>query len=145
MPVTPTFPGIYIEELPSNTHTITAAPTSITVFVGYSHPFKTKTANFGQALEIFSVTDYEREFGGFYSSDRLDNNLPNAVNEFFLNGGSDAWIVGLKPSYFDSAGNNQGEVTAAVLPVGGISFTAREPTDANHQMILTIKVPDLIA
>ena len=41
MPVTPTYPGVYIEELPSSTHTITAAPTSVTVFIGYTHPFKT--------------------------------------------------------------------------------------------------------
>ena len=49
MPVQPTFPGIYIEELPSSTHTITAAPTSITVFVGYSHPFKTR--QFGKPIQ----------------------------------------------------------------------------------------------
>jgi hypothetical protein len=93
MPVTTSFPGIYIEELPSSTHTIVAAPTSVTVFVGYSDPFKTPEANFNKALEIFSFTDYEREFGGFFSSDRVDNSLPNAVNEFFLNGGSDAFVV----------------------------------------------------
>ena len=28
MPVTPTYPGIYIEEILSNSHTITAAPTA---------------------------------------------------------------------------------------------------------------------
>src|SRR5262245_16505259 len=100
MPVTPTFPGIYIEELPSNAHTITAAPTSITVFVGYTHPFKTRPSNYNKAIEIFSFTDYEREFGGFYSSDRLDNNVPNAVNQFFVNGGSDAFVVALQPSYW---------------------------------------------
>jgi len=40
MPVTPTYPGLYIEELPSSAHTITPAPTSIAAFVGYTHPFK---------------------------------------------------------------------------------------------------------
>src|SRR6266403_495078 len=66
MPITPTYPGIYIEELPSSAHTITAAPTSIAVFVGYTHPFKTRS--FGQAVRLFSFTDYEREFGGFFSN-----------------------------------------------------------------------------
>ena len=60
MPVTPTYPGIYIEEILSNSHTITAAPTSVTVFVGYTHPFKTQPQNYGAAVEIFSFTDYER-------------------------------------------------------------------------------------
>ena len=41
MPITPTYPGVYIEELPSTSHTILAAPTSITAFVGYTHPLKT--------------------------------------------------------------------------------------------------------
>jgi hypothetical protein len=140
MPVTTSYPGIYIEELPSNTHTIIAAPTSITVFVGYSHPFKTPAANWGKAIELFSFTDYEREFGGFFSSDRLDNSLPNAVNEFFLNGGSDAFVVALQPSYWDSSAANQGFVVPARLSVGGITFTARELTDTNHQLILTINV-----
>ena len=68
MSVTTTFPGIYIQELPSSTHTIAAAPTSVTVFVGYVHPFKPLPPNFNQALEIFSFSDYERLFGGFYQS-----------------------------------------------------------------------------
>ena len=63
MPITPTFPGIYIEEIPSSTHTITAAPTNIAVFAGYTHPLKTKS--FGKPVRLFSFTDYEREFGGF--------------------------------------------------------------------------------
>ena len=55
MPVTPTYPGIYIEEILSNSHTITAAPTSVTVFVGYTHPFKTRPQHYGEAVEIFCV------------------------------------------------------------------------------------------
>ena len=42
MPITPTYPGVYIEELPSYNHSVTAAPTSVTVFIGYTHPFKTQ-------------------------------------------------------------------------------------------------------
>lgn len=117
MPITPTYPGIYIEELPASTHTITAALTSVTVFAGYTHPFKTKS--FNKAVELFSFTDYEREFGGLYQSG-IDANVAYAVNQFFLNGGSDAIVVGLKP----------GGVTAAHADVGQtIHFTALEPTD----------------
>jgi phage tail sheath protein FI len=135
MSVTTSYPGIYIQELASNTHTIAAAPTSVTVFVGYVHPFKTAAATFGIATEIFSFSDYERLFGGFYQSAFIDANVAFAVNEFFLNGGSDAFIVGLQPKdYFDKNGNNLGAVTAgsATLDAGagvGIVFTALEPTD----------------
>ena len=34
MPITPTYPGVYIEEIPSGVRTITGVATSITAFVG---------------------------------------------------------------------------------------------------------------
>lgn len=135
MPITPTYPGIYIEELPSSTHAITAAPTSITVFVGYTHPFKTNPANWGKAVELFSFTDYEREFGGLYTSGIIPSGVAYAVNQFFLNGGSDAYVVGLQPHFYDMAASpptDQGIVQAATLAVGGangVTFTALEPID----------------
>jgi hypothetical protein len=137
MSVTTSYPGIYIQELPSNTHTIAAAPTSVTVFVGYTHPFLTPSSNFGQALEIFSFSDYERLFGGFYQSSVIDANVSYAVNEFFTNGGTNAFVVGLSPaSYFNSAGTKVGSVTAAAATVAaaagvGITFTAVQPTDTS--------------
>lgn len=131
MPIAPTYPGIYIEELPSSAHTIIPAPTSITVFVGYTHPFKTKV--FATAVEIFGFTDFEREFGGFFTSGVIDTSLPKAVYQFFLNGGSDAYVVGLQASYWDRSGPNpvdEGVIVPASRPLGGITFTAREPVDA---------------
>jgi hypothetical protein len=118
MPVNPTYPGIYIEELPSSTRTITAAPTSIAVVVGYTHPFKTKTKNFNKAVRVFNFTEYEREFGGFYQCDVVTADVAYAVEQFFLNGGSDAYVVGLDP-----------DLSAAQGTLGGIQFTALEPTD----------------
>src|SRR6266699_618980 len=102
MPITPTYPGIYIEELPSSARTITAAPTSIAVFVGYTHPFKTRV--FGKPVRLFGFTDYERHFGGFFSSQAFDadgakqrsGSVAHAVNQFFLNGGSECHVVGIR-------------------------------------------------
>jgi len=127
MSVTTSYPGIYIQELPSNTHTIAAAPTSVTVFVGYVHPFQPDPPNFGTAIEIFSFSDYERLFGGFYQSQFIDANVSYAVNEFFENGGTDAFVVGLEPkSYFDKNGNVLGAVVQGTATfasvVSGISF-----------------------
>ncbi len=104
MPVAPTYPGVYIEEVPSTSHSITAAPTSVTVFVGYTHPFKTKARNVGAATQLFSFAEYEREFGGFHSSGLFSSDVAFAVNQFFLNGGSIAYVVGLQPKYRTSAG-----------------------------------------
>ena len=135
MSVFTSYPGVYIQELPSNAHTIAPAPTSVTVFVGYSHPFKTN--EFNTPVELFSFADYEREFGGFFQSSVIDNNLPYAVSQFFLNGGTDAVVVGLNPStYYDettSPPTKKGTVSPGQVNVPsaspGITFTALEPTD----------------
>ena len=38
MPITPTYPGVYIEELPSGVRTIVGVATSITAFVAVAAP-----------------------------------------------------------------------------------------------------------
>lgn len=154
MPVTPTFPGIYIEELPSSTHTITAAPTNIAVFIGYTDPLKTKAANWGKPVQIFGFSDYERQFGGFFRSTAFATSassfgdMATAVNQFFLNGGSVAYIVGLYPQIGNQIAQNQPlqpTVTGASLPVGSLTFMAREITDDTFQMTITIRVPNPIS
>ena len=140
MPVTPTYPGIYIQELLSNSHTITAAPTSVTVFVGYTHPFKTPSASFGQAIEIFSPQDYQRQFGGQFSVDWLADDVGQAVNEFFLNGGTTAYVVGLQAQFYDLATNTPTAIQPPMLTIPGttsgtgIVFTGLEPVDGNKQL-----------
>ena len=101
MPVTPTYPGLYIEELPLSAHSISAAPTSITVIVGYTHPYKTK--KYREAVRLFSFTEYEREFGGNFASGLIESHVPQAVNQFFGNGGSDLYVVGLEATLSDGA------------------------------------------
>jgi len=143
MPVNPTYPGIYVEELPSSSHTIIAAPTSITVFIGYSHPFlgeyAESTTNWGTAVRIFSFADYERIFGGLFRSTELDTNLPYAVSEFFLNGGSDAYVVGIQPKYYDSATTQADDIRPATGDLGGITFTSRQVTDSTNPLEVTIR------
>lgn len=140
MPVTPSYPGLYIEELPLSAHSISAAPTSITVIVGYTHPYKTK--RFNEAVRMFSFTEYEREFGGMFASGLIESHVPHAVNQFFLNGGSDLYVVGLKPTIQEMPIVDPGVKPApvdyasadakATVPTSagkGIVFKAREPTD----------------
>jgi hypothetical protein len=144
MPVNPTYPGLYIEELPNLSHAITAAPTSITVFVGYTHPFKgecAKNNGWKQARRIFSFDEYKRIFGGLYRSTFVDSSVAYAVNQFFLNGGSDAYVVPLQPRYIDRTGTAHDEdITGAHDVLGGIKFTARELTDIK-KMTVSITVP----
>jgi uncharacterized protein len=81
---TPTYPGVYIQELPSAVHPITGVATSIAAFVGY-----TARGIDNRAQEIFSMSDYERLYGGLES----DSEVSYAVSQFFTNGGSQAWVV----------------------------------------------------
>ena len=84
MPVTPTYPGVYIEELPSAVRTITGVPTSITAFVG--HAWKGPV---DEPTTINSWADYERTFGGLWRS----SSMSYAVAQFFQNGGGKAIVV----------------------------------------------------
>jgi hypothetical protein len=86
MPVTPTYPGVYIEEIPSGVRTITGVATSITAFVGRARRGPTD-----MAIDINSFGDFERIFGGLW----LDSPMSYAVRDFYLNGGADAIIVRL--------------------------------------------------
>jgi phage tail sheath protein FI len=102
VPVSTSYPGIYIQELLSSSHAIVPAPTSVAAFVGYAHPFQTQPTTFNVAQQCFSFNDYQTHFGPLFSSGLVDASLPRAVNQFFLNGGSTAWVVGLQPGLFDS-------------------------------------------
>jgi phage tail sheath protein FI len=84
MAVLTTYPGVYIEEIPSGVHTITGVATSIAAFIGY-----TEQGPVNQAVHIFSFADYQRAFGGL----TVDSPLSYAVNLFFQNGGTEAYVV----------------------------------------------------
>jgi phage tail sheath protein FI len=137
MPVTLSYPGLYIEELPSSAHTITAAPTSIAVFIGYTHPYKTLT--FGEAVRVFNFTDYERHFGGLYPIGRVDNSVAYAVQQFFLNGGSDAYVIGVEPKLHSPA---PGDLPIPIGDLGNMRFTGREPVDPGHLMVVSATNPN---
>lgn len=84
MPVVPTYPGVYIEELPSGVRTITGVATSVAAFVD----FFSRGAR-DKATRIFSFADFEREFGGLHK----DSEASYAIQQFYLNGGGEAWVV----------------------------------------------------
>lgn len=81
-----TYPGVYIEELSSGVHTIAGVATSIAAFVGWA-PQGPVTA----ATLVESWPEYQSLFGGLDSRSMLGY----AVNQFFANGGQQAYIVRL--------------------------------------------------
>jgi Bacteriophage tail sheath protein len=85
MSISLTYPGVYIQELPSPVHTIAGVPTSIAAFVGY-----TPRGIDNRAQAIFSFADFERLYGGLASNSELSY----AVQQFYLNApGSQAYVV----------------------------------------------------
>ena len=84
MPVALSYPGVYIEEIPSGVRTLTGVSTSITAFVGY-----TERGSVDEPVHIFSFADFERNFGGLSS----DSTLSYCVKHFFQNGGTEAYVV----------------------------------------------------
>ncbi|WP_266168821.1 phage tail sheath family protein [Dyella subtropica] len=78
------YPGVYVQELQSSSHPITGVQTSIAAFVGY-----TVSGIDNRAQEIFSFSDYERLYGGLSATSELSY----AVQQFFQNGGSQAFVV----------------------------------------------------
>jgi phage tail sheath protein FI len=86
MPVQVSYPGVYIEEIPSGHFVITGVATSITAFVGRAVCGPTD-----DPMTIFSFGDYERIYGGL----AYDYPMSYAVKDFFLNGGSQAVIARL--------------------------------------------------
>ena len=84
MPVALSYPGVYIEEVPSGVRTITGVPTSITAFVG-----RAWKGPLDEPVKINSAADYERIFGGLWRASMMSY----AVRQFFTNGGSQALVV----------------------------------------------------
>ena len=84
MPVTPTYPGVYVEEIPSGVRTITGVSTSVAAFIDL---FKRGPLN--KAVQLFSMGDFGREFGGLDANSEASY----AIQQFFLNGGTEAWAV----------------------------------------------------
>jgi len=84
MPTPLTYPGVYIEEVPSGVRTITGVATSITAFIGSA-----LRGPVDEPVLVNSFAEFERTYGGMtYTSA-----MTYAVNDFFRNGGRDALIV----------------------------------------------------
>ncbi len=109
MPVNPTYPGVYIEEIPSGVRTITGVATSIAAFVGWSAKGPTD-----HAQRVLSWSDFDRYFGGLDARSVLGY----SVYHFFANGGTQAYIIRL-------AGDDAAAGTVTLSSV--LAVTAKNP------------------
>lgn len=132
MPVAVSYPGVYIEEIPSGVRTITGVATSITAFVGWAPKGPTDRAEL-----VLSWSDFERKFGGLDARSYLGH----AVYHFFANGGQRAYIIRLVTTGSSTATDNA--AAAAVTLDGKLTVTAKNPGEwANDYAIVTKKRAD---
>jgi uncharacterized protein len=104
MPAQLTYPGVYIEEIPSGVRTITGVATSITAFIG-----RARKGPVNEPKTINNYGDFERIFGVLWK----ESMLGFAVRDFFLNGGSQAIVVRLFRPYFTTAADQAAALVAA--------------------------------
>src|SRR5215471_9393352 len=84
MPVSPTYPGVYVQEVPSGVRTIVGVSTSIGMFIG-----RAKTGQMNVPVQCLSYEDYVRAF----SDADAGGDMMRAVKLFFTNGGSQCYAM----------------------------------------------------
>ncbi|MDC1198788.1 phage tail sheath subtilisin-like domain-containing protein, partial [bacterium] len=119
-------PGVYIEHVPSGLLAIEAAATSIAAFIGPA-----KRGPIGEPVFISGAGQYEDQFGvlgaglgGIRNNGSSPDRFGHAINAFFANGGSKAYVLRVVEN---SAGNLSKASIAIPNPVDaarGFTVTA---------------------
>jgi phage tail sheath protein FI len=112
MAVQVTYPGVYVQEVPSGVRTIVGVSTSIASFVG-----RTKTGPLATPTRIQTLTDFIRTFG----DDPSVGDLSRYVRLFFLNGGTDCYVTRIANGASASAISLENEAKAKTLTLSAIS------------------------
>ena len=143
-------PGVYVEEFDSGAVPMQGVSTSTAGFIGLAE----RGPVVGQPQLVTSFADYKRIYGGYlseagYGAGRY---LPYAVEQFFLNGGSRAYIMRVAAD-----GSKCAEAAAGVLKITAanagqwgdkIRVTITPSSKAKTQVLsadgadLTVKNPD---
>ena len=137
MPSALTYPGVYIEEIPSGVRTITGVATSITAFIG-----GTRRGKVNSPVRVQSFAEFTRLFGGLWQP----STMSYAVSQFFQHGGSDALIVRVHNGAMSATGSADTlNLIAAASGRWGQSLRVRvdhntRPQDGNEELFnLTVR------
>ncbi len=130
-------PGVYIEEISSGARPIEGVSTSVTAFVGPAN-----RGPVGEATLIGKYDDYADEFGNIVNE---DDHMGLAVQAFYLNGGSAAYICRLAgesstSSFIDINGQGVSGGGPTADPV--ITITASSEGAWGDDLYLQIIKPD---
>jgi uncharacterized protein len=128
MPSTLSYPGVYIEEIPSGVRTITGVSTSVAAFLG-----RTTKGPIDKAVRLLSLADFERNFG----EPEPRSELAAAVRLFFQNGGSECYVVRLVKKGTAAAASITLKNETGAKDV--LKFSAKEAGITSNQLALQIK------
>lgn len=117
MPSTLTYPGVYVEEVPSGVRTIIGVPTSICALVG-----RAARGPVDDPITINGFGDFERTFGGLWTESRLGF----AVRDFFRNGGGQAIIVRV---FNDKGQLTEGDDAPVIAAIGSLKSAVASAAD----------------
>lgn len=129
MPTQVSYPGVYIEEVPSGVRTITGVATSITAFIG-----RTLRGPFNEPKLISNFGEFERQFGGLAA----DHTLAYAVRDFFSNGGATAVIVRIYKAPLAAPGGVAPINLAQLSFANGLTLEAANPGAWGNQLQVTV-------
>ncbi len=143
MPVQVSYPGIYIEELPSTQQVVTGVTTSSTAFVDYfrrgpvtiaDNPQNLQNPTFTPvAFQVNNWSDFQRLYGG------IDGNseATYAAYQYFLNGGLIGWIVRVV-----NTDSTAGALAALASSSGaGFLIQSANPGSWGNNLTVTISAP----
>jgi uncharacterized protein len=129
-----TYPGVYIDEIPSGQNSITGVATSIAAFIGWSN-----RGPVGEAVMVESWSEYESLFGGMIPGIYLGY----AVYQFFLNGGSQAYVVRLfeTDTVVSPASSPASFASTPASGIGGLQIWANNPGQWANALCVAISNP----
>lgn len=120
-------PGVYVEEYESGAVPMEGVGTSTAGFIGLAE----KGDVIGKPQLVTSFSDYVRIFGGYLSETKFGDNrfLPYAVEHFFINGGSRAFVMRVCPADAKAAATKSDSI---------LSFTAKNPGEWGNRIKVTV-------
>lgn len=126
MPVRPqvSYPGVYIQEVPSGVRTIVGVSTSIAVFIG-----RAKQGPMNEPVLCLNYSDFERVF----SSEYAGSDMARAVRLFFQNGGTQCYTMRIADGATQSQVTLKNEDNTDVLTV-----TAKSPGLVGDEIRLAV-------
>ena len=131
MPSAPTYPGVYIEELPSSVRPIAGVATSVALFIGWA-----AQGPVDRVERLTSFADFERTYGGL----DIRSLLGYSVRHFFENGGEEACVLRIAMTDSPTASENASTASASR---GDLTISASSPGAwANRHRIRLVQSTD---